>query len=72
MILVFIVCNACNVDASILSGLDPEVLTVLVVDHNVSVPPAGCPGLLHCKKSHVGMRQIPMLKMVAQNQRTWE
>jgi hypothetical protein len=26
----------------------------------------------HCKKSHVGMRQIPMLTTVAQNQTTWE
>ncbi len=46
MILVFTVCNTCNVDASTLCGLDLEVLTVLVVDHNVSVPPAGRPGLL--------------------------
>ncbi len=28
--------------------------------------------LVHCKKSHVGMRQIPMLTTVAQNQTTWE
>jgi hypothetical protein len=26
----------------------------------------------HCKKSHVGMRQTPMLTTVAQNQTTWE
>jgi hypothetical protein len=26
----------------------------------------------HCKKSHVGMRQIPMLTTVAQNQTTWK
>ncbi len=28
--------------------------------------------LVHCKKSHVGMRQTPMLTTVAQNQTTWE
>jgi hypothetical protein len=26
----------------------------------------------HCKKNHVGMRKIPMLTTVAQNQTTWE
>jgi hypothetical protein len=30
------------------------------------------PLLPHCKKSHVVMRQIPMLTTVAQNQTTWE
>ncbi len=27
---------------------------------------------MHCKKSHVGIRRIPMWTTVAQNQRTWE
>jgi hypothetical protein len=30
------------------------------------------PKKVHCNKSHVGMRQSPMLRTKAQNQTTWE